>query len=83
MLSTATQEESAFYICEVSEKSNYGKQNLDSDENISQIEWVSIDEIDLEKLHAPLPTKYAILKAREYFSREKEKSVSQLVNLER
>ena len=83
LLSTATQEESAFYICEVSEKSNYGKQNLDSDENISQIEWVSIDEIDLEKLHAPLPTKYAILKAREYFSREKEKSVSQLVNLER
>jgi len=83
LLSTATQEESAFYICEVSEKSNYGKQNLDSDENISQIEWFLLDEIDLSRLHAPLPTKYAILKVREHFSKEKEKSVSQLSNLER
>ena len=27
LLSTATQEESAFYICEVSKESNYGKQS--------------------------------------------------------
>ena len=75
LLSTATQEESAFYLCEVSDKSNYGKQNLDSDENISKIEWFPIDDINLSKLHAPLPTKFAILKAREYFCKAKEKKV--------
>ena len=83
LLSTVTQEESAFYICEVSENSNYGEQNLDSDENISQIEWVPADEINLEKLNAPLPTKYAILKAREYFSKEKERTVLQKDSQER
>lgn len=83
LLSTAAQEESAFYICEVSEESNYGKQNLDSDENISRIEWVPIDAIDLSKLHSPLATKYAILKTREYFSKVKEKNVLQQNNVER
>ena len=46
-------------------------------ENISKIEWFPIDEINLSKLHAPLPTKYAILKAKEYFCKAKGKIVSE------
>lgn len=81
ILSKGTQECSAFYLYEMADNDVQGEKKLDQQECIENIEWFYLDEIDLEKLHAPLPTKYAILKAREYY-KELEKIKSESFDLE-
>lgn len=74
ILSKATEEYSDFYMYEM-KKSIIQAQQLDEQENIEGIEWFDLEEIDLEKLHAPLPTKYLIAKAKEFYERERGKQM--------
>ena len=75
LISKATEEFTDFYICEISNDYKTINQNLDDQENIDEIEWFDLYKLDLQKLHAPLPAKYIIEKAKEYYSREKFKEV--------
>lgn len=72
MLGKGTQESSVFYIYEMSGDEKHIGQSLDSEESIEDMEWFDLDEIDLNKLHAPIPTKYAITLAREHFERNRD-----------
>lgn len=74
-ISLATQENTTFYLCEIGNNQKKGEQSLDEQECIEQIRWFNIDEIDAQNLHAPLNTKYAILRAREYYAKEKKKTM--------
>ena len=67
ILSLATQELSDFYLCEIDLNELYGNQELDEQENIEHMQWFDLDKLDLENLHSPLPTKYAILKTIQYY----------------
>lgn len=72
-ISLATQENTTFYLCEIDATQKEGTQILDEQEYIEPIEWFNMDEINLEDLHSPLNTKYAILKAREYYNKQRTK----------
>ncbi len=72
ILSKTTQEYSDFYLFEM-DGDVFTKQSLDEQENIDEIEWFDLDTIDLSSLHAPLPTKFLIAKAREFYERERER----------
>ena len=67
IISLATQELSDFYLCEISNEQQDGERKLDEQENIDSMEWFDLDKLDLEELHVPLPTKYAILRASQYY----------------
>lgn len=75
-ISLATQENTTFYLCEIGNDQKKGKQSLDEQECIEQIRWFNIDEIDLETIHAPLNTKYAILMVREYYAKDRSKTIT-------
>lgn len=72
MLGKGTQESSVFYIYEMSGNEKPIGQSLDTEESIEDMEWFDLDKIDLNKLHAPIPTKYAITLAREHFERNRD-----------
>lgn len=72
-ISLATQENTTFYLCEIDATQKEGAQILDEQEYIEPIKWFDLDGINLEDLHSPLNTKYAILKAREYYNKQRIK----------
>lgn len=72
MIGKGTQESSVFYIYEMDGNEKTIGQKLDEEECIEDIEWFDINEIDLNQLHAPIPTKYAILLARDFYERNKD-----------
>ena len=72
LIGKGSQESSAFYIYEMDGTEKYVGQELDADESIDDIEWFDLEEIDLNKFHAPILTKYAILLARDFFGRTKD-----------
>ena len=76
LLSKGTQECSAFYIYEMDRSDTQSNLCLDEQESIDAIEWFDLNKIDLNKLHAPLPTKYAILMAKQYYALEREKELN-------
>lgn len=83
LLSKGTQECSAFYLYEMAKGDMKGNTHLDEQECIGEMEWFDLAEIDLEKLHAPLPTKYSITLAREYYRElEKKRESENLRNVE-
>jgi len=73
MIGKGTQEASIFYLYEMDGSEIDGDQSQDEQESIEKIEWFDLDQIDLNTFHAPLPTKYAVLLAREYFERAEKK----------
>lgn len=70
ILSKGTEEYSDFYMYELG-VSKILEQSLDEEENISELEWFDLNEIDLSKIHSPLPTKYLIALAKEQYERER------------
>lgn len=67
IISLATQETSAYYLCELNNEVQKRNLILDEQENIGEIEWFDLEKIDLEDLHAPLGTKYIILRTIQYY----------------
>lgn len=82
IISLATQELSDFYLYEMDNNQQKGDQDLDAQENIEQMEWINLDDLDLEQLHSPLPTKYAILKTMQYY-KELERKHNEIVEIQK
>lgn len=70
LLSHGTEELSQFYLAKLPENYIQGKQNLDAEESISEITWYDLDTLDIDKLHAPMPTKIALFMARNHIQKE-------------
>ena len=61
LLSYATEEMIEFYLTELEENYVQTKQQLDEQENISEIEWFDLRTLDINKIHSPLTTKISII----------------------
>ena len=72
LVSKGAAEYGDFYLCEIPEQIECHDSELDAEENIEEIEWFDLYEIDLEKTRIPLSTKYIIEKTRLYYSEQRE-----------
>ena len=73
LLSQGTAEFSKFYMVKLPE--NYKtleEENQDEQEAIGKIIWYDLDTLDIDKLHAPMPTKIALLMTKNQLQREQE-----------
>lgn len=68
LLSYATEEMIEFYLTELEENYVQTKQKLDEQENISEIEWFDLKNLDVNKIHSPLTTKISVLFAKEFYN---------------
>ena len=68
LLNYATEEMIEFYLTELEENYVQTKQNLDEQENISEIEWFDLKTLDVNKIHSPLTTKISVLFAKEFYN---------------
>ncbi len=82
LLSHGTEELSEFYLAKLPENYIQGNKKLDEEETIGDIQWYDFDSLDIDSLHAPMPTKIALLMARNYIQKEKEQE-TQLEDTER
>ncbi len=74
LLSQGTEELSKFYLVKLPK--NYEQleeEKQDEQEAIGKLQWHDLDTLDIDNLHAPMPTKISLLMARNYIQREKDK----------
>ena len=70
LLSYATQEKTAIYLIELPSAYKQNEQKLDNDEVISDnIQWLDLSKLSIKDLHSPLPTKLALLLAKEFYKK--------------
>ena len=72
LASKAAAEYGDFYLCEITDQTKSHKRELDAEEDIDEIEWFDLYDVDLEKMRIPLGTKYIIEKARLYYAEQRE-----------
>lgn len=74
LLSHGAEELSKFYLVKLPKKyEQLEEEKQDEQEAIGKLQWYDIDTLDIDNLHAPMPTKISLLMARNYLQREKEK----------
>lgn len=75
LLSYGTEEMSKFYLAELPSNYIQGSQKLDDQEVIGKLTWYDLDSLDINRIHAPLPTKIALTMAKNYIVKQKEKQI--------
>lgn len=79
LASKAFAEHGDFYLCEIKEGivKSY-ELELDEQEDIDEIEWFDLYEINLQEMRIPLGTKYIIEKTRLYYEEERKRQVEDI-----